>query len=383
MLRGLAQTVHEHADGVGMKGSLRLLDADEPRSRRRGDALEQRGQDAQGAQRSVGHGEGIEPHGVSSFLVPLQEFHAILEAAARDTNGVDPVHGRAEVFLDPRLGRRMLVGEASKRAGEIASVPRQGIPGNRVRGPANGFRIEVVEGHARQSLVNRLEFHDARGSQQVQALPRRGRRPIDIAGLDDAVTERVVPALPIGFNDGALLSPESPGVRTVGLDLEREMPAARVQPEFQPHSEGLRRVVRASSHGSRSATLPERKTHGVTQSVRDQSDRVHETALSGAVRADEQRQRAEPHIAGRDVPIVPENDPAEEHCVPVVRHFDHRAVTRRRAAGWMRGLEPPTAGTTIRCSAIELHPPTAGGARRRRPPSGWRAREDSNPRPAA
>ncbi len=25
--------------------------------------------------------------------------------------------------------------------------------------------------------------------------------------------------------------------------------------------------------------------------------------------------------------------------------------------GWMMGLEPTTTGTTIRCSAIELHPP--------------------------
>ena len=29
--------------------------------------------------------------------------------------------------------------------------------------------------------------------------------------------------------------------------------------------------------------------------------------------------------------------------------------------GWMRGLEPPTTGTTIRCSAIELHPPPNRG----------------------
>ena len=28
-----------------------------------------------------------------------------------------------------------------------------------------------------------------------------------------------------------------------------------------------------------------------------------------------------------------------------------------RPTGWMRGLEPPTTGTTIRCSAVELHPP--------------------------
>ena len=29
--------------------------------------------------------------------------------------------------------------------------------------------------------------------------------------------------------------------------------------------------------------------------------------------------------------------------------------------GWMMGLEPTTTGTTIRCSAIELHPPQKTG----------------------
>ena len=29
--------------------------------------------------------------------------------------------------------------------------------------------------------------------------------------------------------------------------------------------------------------------------------------------------------------------------------------------GWMMGLEPTTTGTTIRCSAIELHPPHKTG----------------------
>ena len=28
--------------------------------------------------------------------------------------------------------------------------------------------------------------------------------------------------------------------------------------------------------------------------------------------------------------------------------------------GWMMGVEPTTPGTTIRCSAIELHPPRMG-----------------------
>ena len=38
---------------------------------------------------------------------------------------------------------------------------------------------------------------------------------------------------------------------------------------------------------------------------------------------------------------------------------------RKPLDGWMRGLEPPTTGTTIRCSAIELHPPS-----KKRPPAG-------------
>ena len=29
----------------------------------------------------------------------------------------------------------------------------------------------------------------------------------------------------------------------------------------------------------------------------------------------------------------------------------------RGKMGWMTGLEPATAGTTIQCSTIELHPP--------------------------
>ena len=40
-----------------------------------------------------------------------------------------------------------------------------------------------------------------------------------------------------------------------------------------------------------------------------------------------------------------------------------RGPVRDPLDGWMRGLEPPTTGTTIRCSAIELHPPP----RERRP----------------
>ena len=53
--------------------------------------------------------------------------------------------------------------------------------------------------------------------------------------------------------------------------------------------------------------------------------------------------------------------------------------------GWVMGLEPTTPGTTIQCSAIELHPPhteiwhmplTA-------PERKWYARRDSNPWPTA
>ena len=43
--------------------------------------------------------------------------------------------------------------------------------------------------------------------------------------------------------------------------------------------------------------------------------------------------------------------------------FLKRGLTRnwlvgyKKKMGWMMGLEPTTTGTTIRCSAIELHPP--------------------------
>ena len=59
---------------------------------------------------------------------------------------------------------------------------------------------------------------------------------------------------------------------------------------------------------------------------------------------------------------------------PSIRFPTPCAPLLERPTGWMRGLEPPTTGTTIRCSAIELHPPPKSEAA-----AGWRAREDSNP----
>ena len=214
------------------------------------------------------------------------------------------------------LGRRYAVRGPAARGADRRSA-FQAVPA-----PFLGRRY-AVRGPAGRGADRRSAF---------QAVPRAF---FSVSGTQFAALRAAVPT-------GGRRSKPSPRF-LLGRRYAVRVPAAPSGPRKRTTGSELRSLPACSGESVKGGKFP------LSQDNNDQSE------LAAARRRCAREFRLPARSAGR-IPDGARRCPSKRS-----RATPSRGPVRDPLDGWMRGLEPPTTGTTIRCSAIELHPPPNRG----------------------
>src|SRR5579885_205524 len=134
-------------------------------------------EDAERAQRPVGHARGKEPPGIFVALDALAELERLLGAQRLGLHAHHPRHHRAQLLGNPvQDGLTAGASHLAQDRGDVAAVPSQLLSGVDVLQIANVLGVQVVESHAGKRIVD--------GSERGQRGDGHQREPVR---LDDAL----------------------------------------------------------------------------------------------------------------------------------------------------------------------------------------------------
>lgn len=262
ILGSVSQSIEERAERRRMKRNLRLFDSDEMRIVRGVRALEESGQHAESSQGAVRHAHRVKAPWMRGSVHALDELEAFFRT---ESPGVyaDDLGDRSQIPFDRPLVSGRAHCQLQQDTRDVSAVALEEISHIRQSEASHGVRIQVVEAHARETVVHRSEDIDARRPHEIELVRNRCGRSVDVARSDDAVLERVVADCAIGLFDGAFFPPNSITAISSRRDLDTEVSAVIAQVEFEPNSEAGRMTVRPPSDLVDPASSPYRVVHGV------------------------------------------------------------------------------------------------------------------------
>jgi hypothetical protein len=185
------QSVTKDAGRPGVQGDFGLFDANEGNflASTAVGGLQESGNDAEGAQRAVGHVLCEEaPRGLI-FADLLAELKGFLFADVAGGDIDDAWHHFGKQLNHLVFSTGTVNAKEIQNAGEVAAVAKQDFAGVRGLKIANLVGVEIVKAHASQAIVQRAELGQAGSRDQKEAvISGRGKGfgigILDLAGID-------------------------------------------------------------------------------------------------------------------------------------------------------------------------------------------------------